>query len=236
MAWTNPGNVLAQDGLYATCSVSNQTSEWLKATGYGFVIPSSGATIIGIQVTIWDVSAYSYGSGVARLVKAGTVQGGAPASSSASDVGGYQVWTYGGPTDLWGGTWAYSDINNSGFGCATYFTVGGNASHSIDYMQVTVYYTLASGFTVVQDAVVYGSETLEIRYDAHYRQGPSSGPYGAVSQVTGDLARMPPSGMESRPCQIFIKPTRGDLNTLADAGLDKFTVKPIHRPSWIFRP
>ncbi len=73
-------------------------------------------------------------------------------------------------------------------------------------------------------------------HDAMCREGSSGTMYGTVSQVIGDLARMPPSGMEGRPCQVFIKPSRGDFNTLPDAGLDGFTVEPIYRPSWIFRP
>ena len=60
--------------------------------------------------------------------------------------------------------------------------------------------------------------------------------FAPVSQVTGDLPRLPPSGLESRPIQIFVKPTRGDLDTLADSGLDSLSVVPKVRPSFLFRP
>ena len=103
-------------------------------------------------------------------------------------------------------------------------------------VQMTVYYSLGTGFLVSQDAVIYANSTMEVRYDEMVREAPGGTVYGKVSQVVGDLARMPPSGMENRPCQIFIKPSRGDLNTLPDSGLDGFTCQPIVRPSWIFRP
>ena len=59
--------------------------------------------------------------------------------------------------------------------------------------------------------------------------------YGVVA-TSPAIWRVCRRGMENRPCEIFIKPTRGDLNTLPDAGLDSFTVKAIYRPAWIFRP
>ena len=69
-----------------------------------------------------------------------------------------------------------------------------------------------------------------------WREAPSGTVYGTVSQVVGDLTRLPPSGLENRPCQLFIKPSRGDLNALPDSGLDSFTVQPLYQPTFIFRP
>ena len=244
VAWEPTGNPLtniyADDGLFARVDLtSNQVSNWGKAMGFGFAIPS-GATIKGIQVLRYGGVAVATS---VRLVKAGTIQtADAPTigwqNPSWHDAYGNSLYTWGGATDLWNTTWSASDVNNAQFGCALQYTCPPSTSISpiIDWIQVAVWYTLASGFTVVQDAVIYGDETLEVRHDGMWRQGPSSGPYGTVSQIVGDLARMPPSGMENRPCQIFIKPTRGDLNTLPDSGLDGFTVQPIVRPSWIFRP
>src|ERR1035438_2919605 len=54
-AWLNPGNAQYADGTYATCplseSTNNSISNYLKATGFGFMIPTS-ATICGIIVEI----------------------------------------------------------------------------------------------------------------------------------------------------------------------------------------
>jgi hypothetical protein len=236
VAWSNPTKVEALDGQSATVSLSSgQTSEWLKATGYGFSIPS-GATIEGIQATLFLASSGPGQTFIPRLVKAGTVQAGSESTSGGVPYGSESEFTYGGPTDLWGGTWTPADINNSGFGFAWSVAAGNAGSNQVDYMRLQVWYTLASGFTVAQDAVIYANETLELRHDGMFRQGPSAGPYGPVSQVVGDLARIPPSGVEGRPVQIFIKPTRGDGSVLPDDGLDGFTVQAIYRPAWIGRP
>ena len=80
-----------------------------------------------------------------------------------------------------------------------------------------------------------GPKTAEIRYDGIYRT-PDGSVYGPVSQVTGDLARLPPSGIENRAVQVFAKPSRGDLDTLPDNGLDAFTVQVKYRPCWLSRP
>ncbi len=237
VAWSNPGNVVRFDGSFATVSLSaSQTSEWLTATNFGFTVPS-GATIQGIATAIYSTfPVYGGSSFVARLIKAGTVQTGQWTGSGGGPYEGETANEYGGPTDLWQGTWAPSDVNNSGFGFAFQLVAGQTLEMAVDFMTVVVSYTLASGFTVVQDAVVYANETCVVRHDGVFRQGPSSGPYGPVSNVVGDLARLPPSGMEGRPCQVFVKPTRGDFNTLPDAGLDSFTVEPIYRATYIFRP
>lgn len=49
--------------------------------------------------------------------------------------------TYGGPTDLWGTTWNYSEINNTNFGIALSADAA-NATAFIDHISITVYYTL----------------------------------------------------------------------------------------------
>ena len=98
---------------------------------------------------------------------------------------------------------------------------------------MTVYYSLGTGFLVSQDAVIYASSTAEVRYDQMIREAPGGTVYGPVSNVVGDLARLPASGLENRPCQVFVKPTRGDFNTVPDSGLDSFTVQPLYRPAWI---
>ena len=246
ITWAGISNAFTLNGYTAGAlcdSGVGTTAEYLKLEGYGFAIPST-ATIVGIQVSayyaVYNLSApYPI---VVHLVKAGTVQSGSPSSAITSAYGSLSpngtVTVFGGPTDLWGGSWAYSDINNSAFGIAFSFsnTTASSQELGVDCIQILVYYTLSSGFTVVKDAVIYANEACQVCYDGMYRQGPSSGPYGVVSQVVGDLARLPPSGMENRPCQVFIKPSRGDMDTLPDSGLDSFEVQPLYTPAWIFRP
>lgn len=240
LAWTNPGNITTDDGSNAFITTgSTASSEYLKATSFGFSIPSS-ATVAGIELTVKRRAGFS-GAGVfdhaVRLVKAGTVQATDRSISAFWDGIAYEHVTYGAPADLWGGTWAPSDINNSGFGAAISAgfigTLGSVAD--VDFMSMTVYFSFG-GFSYTQDAVVYANGPCELRHDAMFRQGPGSGPYGPVSQVVGDLVRLPPSGIEDRPCQVFIKPTRGDLDTLPDLGLDGMTVQVKYRPCWLSRP
>lgn len=239
LTWTSPGNITAEDGSSATISTGSGIahSHYLKATGFGFSIPT-GATIKGIAATVKRAaSAFFVSDDHVKLVKAGTVQ--------ATDRAGSGFWStplttasYGGVTDLWGGTWAASDINASNFGVVVAARLNAVSSVvvSVDSIAMTVYYQLSSGLTVSQDAVIYASRTVELRTDGMVRSDSGGTVYGPVSQVTGDLPRIPPSGLEGRAVEIFVKPTRGDLDTLPDSGLDGLSVIPKVRPSYLFRP
>jgi len=233
-AWTNPGRVTAADGSYATVALSGgSSSEYLKATGFGFSIPA-GAVIEGIQLDVLRFeSSPGVGDNSVKLVKAGSIVGADRAVAGAWPTSPAYA-TYGSATDLWGTSWSVSDVNNSGFGAAVSALGVFSPTAEIDFMRITVYYAL-TGFAVVQDAVVYADGTTELRYDGMVRT-PGSGAYGPVSNVEGDLPRLPSSGLENRVCQLFIKPTRGDLDALPDSGLDGFTVQVRYRPTYLSRP
>jgi hypothetical protein len=61
--------------------------------------------------------------------------------------------TFGGPTDLWGLSWTYSDINSSGFGGALSFMTTGVSPANVDYFKFKVYYT--TGDIIVHAATRY---------------------------------------------------------------------------------
>jgi hypothetical protein len=128
--------------------------------------------------------------------------------------------------------------NNSGFGLAVaaYSQSGPSQDAYVDWVGLTVYYTLAAGFTVASDAVVYASKTTELRSDGMYRQASGGTIYGPVSQVTGDLPRLPPSGVENQPVQVLVKPSHGDLNTPDLNRDDGFNVQVKYRPSYLYTP
>lgn len=89
------------------------------------------------------------------------------------------------------------------------------------------------------DCVIAALGQVEMRFDGMYRPNPATAPWAPVSKVIGDLVRIPPSGIEQRVCELFVKPTRGDLDNddnYADAGIDAFTVQVRYRPVWIHRP
>ena len=227
IAWTNPGNITAQDGVYAVAvgPAGAATSHYLKVTGFGFALPS-GATIQGIQVNIVRLAkGNTTKDSAVRLVKAGSIQ--------TTDRSNGAFWpylpaaftsqTYGGPTDLWGGSWVYSDINSSTFGVALSASIGAGLQEArVDFVSITVYYTLASGFTIAPDAVMAAGKLAELRTEGMFRQGAGGTIYAPVSQVVGDLPRIPPShvGLEARTVQMFLKPSRGEFDNEPDSGID----------------
>lgn len=83
-------------------------------------------------------------------------------------------------------------------------------------------------------AVVLADDIAELRYDGMFVG--ESGLYGPMRFVTGDLPRIPPSGLEGRPVELLIKPSRSDLDTIQDSGIDTSTVQVKYRPSYVFRP
>lgn len=144
-AWSNPDNARASDDSYATVSLANSTSEYLKATNFGFIIPV-GSTIDGIEVKIERKSggAGNIKDSAVRIVKDGSI-------SSTNNYDDTTTWptsdtdkTYGASDDLWGETWSASDINSSTSGVvvsAVEVIHEGSVVASIDHIQIKVYYT-----------------------------------------------------------------------------------------------
>lgn len=147
-AWTGTGNVGASDNSYATVSLSdNRTSHYLECTGYNFAVPD-GAVINGITVSIerHSSSTITYDADV-QLVKAGVI-GGTDQSTGTEYPTSDTVATYGSSSDLWGTTWAASDIRNANFGVAfaaqKIGSSGGSRTASVDVIQITIDYSIPS--------------------------------------------------------------------------------------------
>jgi hypothetical protein len=149
VAWTNPNNAQATDGVFATAALTSAAeSEYLKCTGFGFSIPA-GATIQGVVVTVlrkagssnsvWDASI--------KLVKGGTISGN-DLGLSTSQGSAYAVpttltsFSFGAQWYMWGLSLAPSDVNASTFGCV--IAEKGSSTVSIDSISMTVYYTLST--------------------------------------------------------------------------------------------
>lgn len=143
-AWTSPGNITTAGTPYATVALGILgTSNYIKATNYGFGIPAN-ATIAGISVAVnRQASSTSFGmsDNEVRMIKNNVIIG--------TDKGVGTTWptaltvaNYGGVTDLWGTTWNPSDINNGNFGVALSVTTQGNRTATVDYIRVTVSYQL----------------------------------------------------------------------------------------------
>lgn len=146
---SNPGNITAEDGTNATANLgtSPNFSNYVKATNFGFAIPS-GATIDGIVVEWKIAQTLNYVIDYAiRIVKGGTI-------GSTNKGRGLVPWpaalayvSFGASNDLWGTTWTDSDINGSTFGAVIAGTRFGGASPEmqVDHCRITVHYTDAGG-------------------------------------------------------------------------------------------
>lgn len=155
-AWSNPTNVFALDGAFASFVVnpSAPLSQYLYATAYGNAIPG-GATIAGIVVTAYVKSSAPHsgaGTGI-FTINAQMLKGLAPVGANRADT--FTNWestvtahVYGGPSDLWGTTWTVADINNGNFGFLIRAGAGNPAygfTGFIDYISIQVYYNTSGG-------------------------------------------------------------------------------------------
>lgn len=151
-AWSSAGNITANDNNDANAgsAFTSVTSEVLRASNFGFSIPS-GAIIDGIEVRY---ERFGTTSGSASLPIEVTEQLiGASASFVGNNKSGGATWegtrtltTLGGSSDKWGTSLTRSDINDSdfGFGIQAEFNGGGlgNPSNAfVDYVQIRVHYT-----------------------------------------------------------------------------------------------
>ncbi len=146
IAWTNPGNAASSDNVYATAAFTGAgTSHYLKATNFGFSIPSD-ARINGVTTTIERACA---AGGVVTdnfvfLVVAGVVQqtGKNQYRPEAWSTVGDEVVTYASPSDQWAIALTPAIVNASGFGVAIAARKfnGGAHTASIDAITLTVYY------------------------------------------------------------------------------------------------
>jgi hypothetical protein len=181
VAWSNPTNAQgAADTVYATIAVNGpMTGHYLKATNFGFTIPS-GATINGVVVEFRRSDSNGIlTDGTIKLVKGGVVSGtnkSAGATWPTSDT-----WnSFGGTTDLWGLTLTDTDINSSTFGVVLSPTISGLTSGftpaQVDAIRITVYYT-ASGGTITATP---GVATVTVSGVA-----PAASPAGHVTATPG---------------------------------------------------
>jgi hypothetical protein len=88
-----------------------------------------------------------------------------------------------------------------------------------------------------KDAVMFGSGSVYVQYNGHWRGSASGGAGVPVPRQVGDLPRVPPSGMEARPVEMVAIVTRGDLESVPDsAAADGVSLVPYYRPAYLTRP
>jgi len=157
--WLTQDNAKVDDATYADArSTANAISYYLKATNFGFVIPS-GATIDGITVEIRrrdDGTPSAVTDEYVQIVKAdatiGTVN---KADTSTLWLDYATTATYGGVSDLWGEDWSATDINNSNFGVVISADVRDDGPQTfchgfVEYLKITIEYTGGAAGTNMQ--------------------------------------------------------------------------------------
>jgi hypothetical protein len=153
--WTSPGSIVGNDGSYATGNylVTNEgggvfgydETTTLTAGSFGAGVPG---TPVGILVEIEAKRAGAPNPVVlsVQLTKSGVVTGiEKGAALNTVDT----VHSFGGSTDLWGGSWAVADGAN--IGVHVWATPGGVAAGSgtvsVDFVRITIYYEQPTAFS-----------------------------------------------------------------------------------------
>lgn len=162
LTWVSPTNIQADDtNMASVFGNGGALTHYLKGANFGFSIPTN-ATINGITL---EISRYASQNGALRyawdntvsLVIGGTVTGNNKAATSTKWPTTETPASYGGVSDLWGTTPAYSDINSSSFGivmCANIYGASG-ATVYVDTYKVTITYTEAGTGGVTKQQVHY---------------------------------------------------------------------------------
>ncbi len=146
VSWVNPINASTDNTTYSNVSLSSgQITHYLKATNFGFTIPST-ATITGITVEIerYEDANNKLKDNAVYLLKSGAIVG-TNASTGSNWPNSVGVITYGGTTNLWGTTWTPIDINNANFGVVLSAIASGNVNGYVDYIRVSVTYSMPPG-------------------------------------------------------------------------------------------
>ena len=157
MSWTDVNNIKADDTSYSAILISNakNPTDYLTGTNFGFTssyVPS-GATINGIELVICRNCAiadatYDY---ELYLLKDGTPHGSNLASATKWPTGSPAEATYGGSSNLCGGTWTQADVLDADFGfrlsCKSAISAKPGELSYVDYFKIRVYYT-AGGASV----------------------------------------------------------------------------------------
>lgn len=146
VAWTNPGNIYAVDGLLATATMAPaspvQTPNKLIAKGYGFDLPDD-AIVTGIKLYGWLSASVPFGYSQASVTKNGSSTAGTGTSWDALLTTSIEEYTTLAPINpLWGTTWTPAEINSANFGqiFTAFNSDNVNVSVNIDALAIEVFY------------------------------------------------------------------------------------------------
>lgn len=150
--WSNPSYAQSSNDQRATAATSAagklEYSHYLWGRNFAFSIPD-GSPITGILVQIEaskSATANTYaGDNIVRLLKGGVLVGSNKAANSYTTTD--TTYNYGGSGQMWEITLTEAEVEAFGFGVAISCYVDssealGNAQAQIDYVSITVYYSL----------------------------------------------------------------------------------------------
>jgi len=219
VAW----NSLGSPGTPQTTLPTNgSVSHYLVLTNFGFTtvqIPV-GATINAIEV-IFNVmvSGINSHSNSVKIVKGGSVIG--------TEHSGGEAWsstlTYGNlSNDLWGVTWADTDIRSSGFGFAISAIAGGGSNLSLVSATVIVNYTPAA---VVVAGVPVNASPRQVTSTIRIQ------PVAEAFSITAAAAATP-----TVPDDVSVRPSRVSRALVAEESLFSPAIKATITPDAIEQP
>jgi hypothetical protein len=243
-AWDEPEQI--KEGFSGMASVhlaSLADSQALEASDFGFALPS-GVTIHGIVVEATVRCDYSIGFLFAHLVSESALVGTAEEEVVISHSSNL---AFGGASDLWGATLTVAKVNKSDFGVAlraenlTGEGSNPNLVYGVSRVKMRIYYSFSSSSPAV-DGVLYADRHALVSFRGSYREDTVSESYVAVSEETGDLMRLPPSGLEGRYVELLVKNSRGLLPSPAtnedgesDPAIDAIEAVVSYRPCYLGR-
>jgi hypothetical protein len=157
-AWTDPSNIVSDNGSDATCSSGSSGSAYLVASGFDFSSIPDDATILGITVRV-EASEHSGGTEWLTVQLQGS-SGALVGTGSIAVLNGTTkaVYTLGGASSLWGATLTAADVKDSDFGVRSWFVTAHDVR--IDYVTVAVEYSTEINEALTGSAVTMAVGTL----------------------------------------------------------------------------
>ena len=197
--WSDPNNVLAEDGVFSTAIIGSGTSDELRVTGLPFAIPLN-TVIIGwvAEYKLQRVAGGANANGQVRLAFNGNTISNYASGSAGIDAS-LQYITFGSSSDLNGATTLTpAVVNDATFGFQLKVTAGLGSGGTIraDHARITVYYaTIAEVYAPEYTELARGDawELTHTRPDWENQQASESDIYleGRSASLQAELTPAP---------------------------------------------
>ncbi len=162
---TNIGAVVAVQNYYMVVYYTASSAiNTLQSSSYGFAVPSTN-TIEGVQFNVGGVDMPSGASLQANLMYGGSVVG----SKVYSGTGTAFSTSFGGPSDLWGGSLTPAQVNDSSFGAQLVFS-GPAGTYATNGWSIEVFgeQPQAGQQLTVSGTGLSGTQFKCVGYNTHY--------------------------------------------------------------------